>query len=60
MGIPIFINTDAHAIDQLDLAVYGVSVARRAWLRADQVLSTWEPEKLMTWLQTPKSDRKLS
>ncbi|MEI8132434.1 MAG: PHP domain-containing protein, partial [Leptolinea sp.] len=59
MGIPIFINTDAHAVDQLDNAVYGVSVARRAWLRPDQVLSTWEPEKLITWLRTPKSDRRL-
>jgi DNA polymerase (family 10) len=58
MGIPIFINTDAHAVDHLDLVVYGISVARRAWLRPEQVLSTWEPEKLQSWLQTPKSERK--
>jgi DNA polymerase (family 10) len=57
MGIPIFINTDAHAVDQMDLAVYGVSVARRVWLRPDQVLSTWEPEKLRAWLRKPKSER---
>jgi DNA polymerase (family 10) len=58
MGIPIFINTDAHMVEQLDLAVYGVSVARRAWLKPEQVLSTWEPERLLTWLRTPKADRK--
>jgi DNA polymerase (family 10) len=57
MGIPIFINTDAHAVDQLDLVVYGVSVARRAWLIPDQVLSTWEPDRLLNWLRTPKADR---
>lgn len=58
MGIPIFINTDAHMVEQLDLAVYGVSVARRAWLTPEQVLSTWEPERLLKWLRTPKADRK--
>jgi DNA polymerase (family 10) len=60
MGIPIFINTDAHAVEQLDNAVYGVSVARRVGLRPDQILSTWEPEKLTAWLRTPKSERRLS
>jgi DNA polymerase (family 10) len=58
MGIPIFINTDAHMVDQLDLAVYGVSVARRAWLKPEQVLSTWEPDRLLAWLRAPKADRK--
>ncbi len=57
LGIPIFINTDAHAVDQLDTAVYGVSVARRAWLQPEQVLSTWKPERLLDWLRTPKSER---
>ncbi|NMB60569.1 MAG: hypothetical protein GYA12_15455 [Chloroflexi bacterium] len=58
MGIPIFINTDAHMVEQLDLAVYGVYVARRAWLKPEQVLSTWEPNRLLKWLRTPKADRK--
>lgn len=57
MGIPIFINTDAHAISQLDTAIYGVSVARRAWLHPESVLSTWEPERLLNWLKTPKAER---
>lgn len=58
MGIPIFINTDAHSVDQLDLMVYGVSVARRAGLEPGQVLSTWEPKNLLAWLKTPKHERK--
>ncbi len=58
MGIPVFINTDAHSVGQLDLMVYGVSVARRAWLNPEQVLSTWEPDRLLEWLKTPKHERK--
>lgn len=57
MGIPIFINTDAHTVNQLDMMIYGVSVARRAGIKPDAVLSTWEPDRLLTWLRTTKVDR---
>ncbi len=60
MGIPIFINTDAHAVNQLETIVYGVSVARRAGLTPGSVLSTWEPDRLLNWLKTPKADRHLT
>jgi DNA polymerase (family X) len=40
MGIPIVINPDAHATDELALFRYGVDVARRAWLTADDVINT--------------------
>lgn len=45
--IKLVINTDAHAINQLDYIVYGVSVARRAWLEKEDVLNTMKPEKLL-------------
>lgn len=51
MGIPLAINTDAHAPDQIDLMEYGVSVARRAWVRPEQALNTWPAEKIAGWLQ---------
>jgi DNA polymerase (family X) len=51
LGIPLVINTDAHAPDQLDLMPFGVSVARRAWLRPQSVVNTWEPEHLLRWLK---------
>jgi DNA polymerase (family X) len=54
MGIPISINTDAHSPTDLDLAEFGVSVARRAWMSADQVINTWTPSRLKTWLKTRK------
>ncbi len=40
MGVTICISTDAHAIDQLDEIAFGVLTARRAGLRAADVLNT--------------------
>lgn len=40
MGIPIVINPDAHAVDELALFRYGVDVARRAWLTPADVINT--------------------
>lgn len=51
MGIRLSINTDAHAPEHFDFLPYGVSVARRAWLTATQVLNTLGNEALLTWLQ---------
>ncbi|HEX5622566.1 MAG TPA: DNA polymerase/3'-5' exonuclease PolX [Solirubrobacteraceae bacterium] len=39
-GVRILINTDAHAISDLDFRRYGVATARRAWLTKDQVANT--------------------
>jgi hypothetical protein len=35
----------------LDLLHFGVSTARRGWVTAGQVLNTWEPARLLAWLQ---------
>lgn len=51
LGIPLAINTDAHATDQLALMEYGVSVARRAWLPTSAILSTWPTDQLLGWLK---------
>ena len=51
MGIPLSINTDAHRPVELDLAIYGIAVARRAWIKPEQVINTWEPDRLRDWLR---------
>ncbi len=51
MGIPLSIDTDAHAPDHLDLMEYGVSVARRAWVGPESVINTWPTKKLLDWLK---------
>ena len=50
MGIPLSINTDAHSPNDMDLAPFGVATARRGWVQAKDVINTWEPERLLTWL----------
>jgi DNA polymerase (family X) len=48
-GVPVTINTDAHAIEQLDAIRYGIMQARRAALTKSQVLNTWSLEQLLQW-----------
>jgi DNA polymerase (family 10) len=50
MGIPISINTDAHSEADLNMLFYGVAIARRAWLTAEDVINCWPTEKLLDWL----------
>jgi DNA polymerase (family 10) len=45
-GVKLSIATDAHAQAHLDLMRFGVDQARRAWLRADDVINTREPAGL--------------
>jgi len=51
MGIKLAINTDAHRPEQLDLLQFGIGTARRGWVQKEDVINTWEPEKLVSWLQ---------
>jgi DNA polymerase (family X) len=43
-GVKVSINPDAHSLDELDNAPWGVDTARRGWLTADDVVNTrpWE------------------
>jgi DNA polymerase (family X) len=57
LGIPITINTDAHAPAHFENIRFGVSVARRAGLEAQSVLNTWEPERFLAWLAGRKAGK---
>jgi DNA polymerase (family 10) len=50
MNIPISINTDAHALEGMDVMRFGVQQARRAGLLKTQVVNTWPLKKLLQWL----------
>lgn len=39
-GVKMIINTDSHALNQLELMSYGVAVARRGWATAKDVVNT--------------------
>ena len=44
--VKMVINTDAHAVDQLDLMPYGVAVARRGWATKNDILNTMSYNEL--------------
>ncbi len=51
MGIRLSINTDAHSDTDLDLMYFGVATARRGWVTAEDVINTWETERVVKWLK---------
>ncbi len=49
LGIPLAIDTDAHAPEQMDLLHFGVLTARRGWVPAASVINTWPVEQFIEW-----------
>ena len=47
LGVKIAIDTDAHATEQLGAMELGLSVARRGWLSASDVINTLSLEELL-------------
>jgi DNA polymerase (family 10) len=54
-GIKIPINPDAHVLAGIDDMRYGIGVARKGWLRAEDVLNTLEFEALQTYFLVRES-----
>jgi len=50
LGVLLAINTDAHQIAHLDLMDYGVTIARRGWVEAENVVNSWTFERFEQWL----------
>lgn len=51
LGIPICIDTDAHAAEQMDLLYFGILTARRGWVTAESVINTWPVDRFIAWTQ---------
>lgn len=49
-GVVFAINTDAHAVPHLDYIRYGVAIAQRGWVSADEVINTWPLDQLRGFL----------
>ncbi len=54
-GVPISINPDAHAINQLDYMKLGVSIARKGWLTPEQCLNAKSLDEFSSWLDRKRS-----
>ncbi|MCL4507668.1 MAG: DNA polymerase/3'-5' exonuclease PolX [Chloroflexi bacterium] len=51
LGCHLSISTDAHTPDGLNQIIYGLGIARRAWVTPDVVINTWPLKKLLAWAQ---------
>ena len=47
----LIINPDAHSVSGLEDYEYGVSIARKGWLTADDILNTRSALEIMKWLK---------
>jgi DNA polymerase (family X) len=53
-GCLITVNCDAHHPAGFSLMEYGVAMARRAWLKPDQILNCWSRSQILEWLSSRK------
>ncbi|GAA3104854.1 DNA polymerase/3'-5' exonuclease PolX [Streptosporangium carneum] len=49
-GVRFSIDSDAHAVPHLANQRFGIGIAQRAWLTADDVINAWPLERLLTFL----------
>ena len=54
-GVRFSIDSDSHAVPHLDNLRFGVGIAQRAWLTADDVINTWPPDRLLAFLRRSAS-----
>lgn len=50
-GVKFVINTDAHEVSQMDNMKFGVSVARRGWVEAKDIVNTWGWTSFAQWFK---------
>ncbi|MBO9130580.1 DNA polymerase/3'-5' exonuclease PolX [Bacillus sp. 165] len=53
-GVKIAINTDAHQLDMLEHMEIGVAAARKGWIQKENVVNTWEIDKLLDFIRRHK------
>ncbi|HVZ36847.1 MAG TPA: hypothetical protein VG963_30690, partial [Polyangiaceae bacterium] len=49
-AVGLVLTSDAHDVAQLGRIEYAVRNAERAWIEPEQVINTWPPERLESWL----------
>src|SRR5690606_22150015 len=51
-GVKTALNPDAHGVEGLDDVAYGVTVARKGWLTAEDVVNAWPLEEVARFFQS--------
>lgn len=49
--VMLIINSDSHAVDQMELQKYGVFVARRGWATKNDILNTMSYNEVSNWFK---------
>jgi len=47
MGVKLSLGSDAHSVSQMEFLPLSVAVARRGWLTQEDVVNTWELERVL-------------
>ncbi len=50
-GVKMTIDSDAHNIPHMGVAVYGVAQARRGWATKNDIINAWPVEKMLSFLK---------
>jgi DNA polymerase (family X) len=50
-GCKFTIDTDAHAVFQMENMPYGVSVARRGWATKKDIVNAWDFKEFAAWFE---------
>lgn len=56
--VKIFINPDAHKIEDIDNYKYGINIARKGWLEKEDIVNTMTKEEIQSFLQNIKNIKK--
>jgi DNA polymerase (family X) len=48
-GVKFVIDSDAHALEQMENMPFGVSVARRGWVEEKDVVNAWDFKRFAEW-----------
>lgn len=56
-GVMTSINPDAHSTEQLHYLAFGIRLARKGWLRREDVLNCMSLTDVQSWLKLPKDKR---
>ncbi len=51
LGIKLAINTDSHSASDFDLLHYGITTARRGWVKPENVINTWPTDQFIAWMR---------
>jgi DNA polymerase (family 10) len=52
LGILLAIDTDSHSADDFEVLPYGITTARRAWVKPSDVINTWPTDQFIAWMQS--------